>query len=179
MFCVGSPSRAMSSFRLRGLQQPVVWGVDAASVRKWREDIVHLSLSAYGQDGPMSDQPGYDPLMQAYSGIISVTGQPDGVPTRVGGSVVDFGTGMWAAISVLAALRERDRSGCGAALEASLMDTSLAWVSYHMMGVHGDGTCAGADGVEPGRDRSVPGVPDLGWVRHDRSGQRCDLSPPV
>ena len=109
-------------------------GVDAASVRKWREDIVHLSLSAYGQDGPMSDQPGYDPLMQAYSGIISVTGQPDGVPTRVGGSVVDFGTGMWAAISVLAALRERDRSGCGAALEASLMDTSLAWVSYHMMG---------------------------------------------
>jgi crotonobetainyl-CoA:carnitine CoA-transferase CaiB-like acyl-CoA transferase len=125
-------------------------GIDAASVRAWREDIVHMSLSAYGQDGPMSEQPGYDPLMQAYAGIISVTGEPGGAPTRVGGSVVDFGTGMWAALSILAALRERDRSGAGAALEASLMDTSLAWVSYHMMGFMATGRVPGPMGSSLG-----------------------------
>ena len=111
---------------------------------------MHLSLSAYGQDGPMSDQPGYDPLMQAYAGMISVTGEPNGGPTRVGGSVVDFGTGMWAALSVLAALRERDRTGTGAALEASLMDTSLAWVSYHMMGFIATGRVPGPMGSSLG-----------------------------
>ena len=125
-------------------------GIDASSVHEWRDDIVHLSLSAYGQGGPMSDQPGYDPLMQAYAGIISVTGEPNGAPTRVGGSVVDFGTGMWAALSVLAALRERDRSGTGAALEASLMDTSLAWVSYHMMGYMATGRVPGPMGSSLG-----------------------------
>ncbi|MDE3002095.1 MAG: CoA transferase [Gemmatimonadota bacterium] len=125
-------------------------GIDASSVHEWREDIVHLSLSAYGQDGPMSDQPGYDPLMQAYAGMISVTGEPNGGPTRVGGSVVDFGTGMWAALSVLAALRERDRTGTGATLEASLMDTSLAWVSYHMMGFIATGRVPGPMGSSLG-----------------------------
>lgn len=125
-------------------------GIDAASVRSWRDDIVHMSLSAYGQDGPMSEQPGYDPLMQAFSGIISVTGQPGGAPTRVGGSVVDFGTGMWAALAIVAALRERDRTGAGAALETSLMDTSLAWVSYHLMGYLATGTVPGPRGSSLG-----------------------------
>ncbi|NNF14220.1 MAG: CoA transferase [Gemmatimonadetes bacterium] len=118
-------------------------GIDYPSVRSWKEDIIHLSISAYGRDGPMKDQPGYDPLMQAYAGIMSVTGQPGGPPTRVGGSVVDFGTGMWSAIAILAALRHRDATGEGAALETSLMDTSLAWVSYHTMGYL-------ATGKEPG-----------------------------
>jgi crotonobetainyl-CoA:carnitine CoA-transferase CaiB-like acyl-CoA transferase len=121
-------------------------GIDYASVKLWREDVIHMSISAYGQDGPMADQPGYDPLMQAYAGIISVTGQPGGPPTRVGGSVVDFGTGMWAAIAILAALRQREATGEGAAVEASLMDTSLAWVSYHMMGYLATGAVPGPMG---------------------------------
>ena len=118
-------------------------GIDYDTVRAWRDDVIHLSVSAYGPDGPMADQPGYDPLMQAYAGIMSVTGQPDGPPTRVGGSVVDFGTGMWAAIAILAALRTRDATGEGAALDTSLMDTALGWVSYHLMGYM-------ATGIEPG-----------------------------
>jgi crotonobetainyl-CoA:carnitine CoA-transferase CaiB-like acyl-CoA transferase len=125
-------------------------GIDYASVKAWREDVIHMSISAYGQDGPMADQPGYDPLMQAYAGIISVTGQPDGPPTRVGGSVVDFGTGMWAAIAILAALRQRDLTGEGVAVEASLMDTSLAWVSYHMMGYLATGKVPGPMGSSLG-----------------------------
>lgn len=118
-------------------------GIDYASIREWREDVVHLSISAYGQEGPMRDQPGYDPLMQAYAGIMSVTGHPGGPPTRVGGSVVDFGTGMWSVIAILAALRSRDATGEGAALETTLMDTAFAWVSYHTMGYL-------ATGREPG-----------------------------
>jgi crotonobetainyl-CoA:carnitine CoA-transferase CaiB-like acyl-CoA transferase len=82
----------------------------------------------------MSDQPGYDPLMQAYTGLMSTTGHPGGPPTRVGGAVVDYGTGMWAAIAVLAALRRRDATGEGAELEAALLDTTLGWVSYHVTG---------------------------------------------
>lgn len=125
-------------------------GLDADSIRAWKEDIVHMSVSAYGQDGPMADQPGYDPLMQAYAGIISVTGQPDGDPTRVGGSVVDFGTGMWAVIAILGALRTRDATGQGASVEASLLDTSLAWVSYHMMGYMATGRVPGPMGSSLG-----------------------------
>lgn len=125
-------------------------GIDHASVRQWRDDIIHLAISAYGPEGPMSDQPGYDPLMQAYAGIMSVTGEPGGGPTRVGGSVVDFGTGMWSAISVLGALRTRDVTGEGAALETSLLDTSLAWVSYHMMGYLATGDVPGPLGSSLG-----------------------------
>lgn len=125
-------------------------GIDYESVKGWREDIVHMSISAYGQDGPMSDQPGYDPLMQAFAGMMSVTGQPDGLPTRVGGSVVDFGTGMWAAIAILGALRTRDATGKGSAVEASLMDTSLAWVSYHLMGYLATGDIPGPMGSSLG-----------------------------
>lgn len=121
-------------------------GIDYASVRTWRDDVIHLSVSAYGQEGPMRDQPGYDPLMQAYAGIMSVTGQPGGPPTRVGGSVVDFGTGMWSAIAILGALRHRDATGEGTALETSLLDTALAWVSYHTMGYLATGTEPGPMG---------------------------------
>jgi crotonobetainyl-CoA:carnitine CoA-transferase CaiB-like acyl-CoA transferase len=88
--------------------------------------------------------------MQAYAGIVSVTGQPAGPPTRVGGSVVDFGTGMWAAIAVLSALRKRDATGEGSTLEASLLDTSLAWVSYHMMGYLATGDVPGPMGSSLG-----------------------------
>ncbi len=109
-------------------------GVDYATIKGLRPDVVYTSISAYGSTGPMADQPGYDPLMQAYSGLMSTTGYPGGQPTRVGGAVVDYGTGMWAAIAVLAALRRRDVTGEGAELEAALLDTTLGWVSYHVTG---------------------------------------------
>jgi len=65
---------------------------------------------------------------------MSTTGHPDTPPTRVGGAVVDYGTGMWAAIAVLAALRKRDQTGEGSEVETALLDTSLAWISYHITG---------------------------------------------
>lgn len=122
-------------------------GFDYASIRALRADVVHMSVSAYGARGPLAELPGYDPLMQAFSGIMSVTGHAGGPPTRVGGSVVDYGTGMWAALSILAALRTRDASSEGAELETSLMDTALEWVSYHLIGYLGTGDVPGPQGT--------------------------------
>ncbi len=121
-------------------------GYDYESIRTLREDIIYMSISAYGDRGPMRELPGYDPLMQAFSGIMSVTGHPGEPPARVGGSIVDFGTGMWATIAILSALRTRDATGRGAKLDAALLDTAVGWVSYHMMGYLATGNVPGPMG---------------------------------
>ncbi len=95
--------------------------------------MIYASLTGYGSKGPNANAPGYDPLLQAYSGIMSITGESDGPPARVGGSVVDIGSGYLIALGVLAALRKRDRDGVGSHIECSLLDTSLGWIGYHMM----------------------------------------------
>jgi crotonobetainyl-CoA:carnitine CoA-transferase CaiB-like acyl-CoA transferase len=121
-------------------------GYDYAAIRELREDVIHMSITAYGRTGPMARQPGYDPLMQAFAGLMSVTGHPDSPPTRVGGPVVDYGTGMWAAIAILAALRTRDHTGQGAQLDASLLDTTLGWVAHHLMTYFATGNSPGPMG---------------------------------
>ena len=119
---------------------------DYETIRALREDIIYLSISAYGDRGPMRELPGYDPLMQAFSGIMSVTGNPGAPPARVGGSVVDFGTGMWSTIAILSALRTRDVTGRGAKLDTALLDTAVGWVSYHMLGYFATGDVPGPMG---------------------------------
>ena len=106
--------------------------------------MVYASVTGYGSRGPLRERPGYDPLIQAYTGIMSLTGYPEGDPARVGGSVVDVGTGIVTALGILAALREKERTGEGTHVESSLLATSLGWVSYHIQGYL-------ASGVIPGR----------------------------
>lgn len=108
-------------------------GFGYASVRRKYPRLIYASITGYGSEGPLAEAPGYDPLMQAYSGLMSITGHPDGPPARCGGSVVDIGTGNLVALGVLAALRKRDLEGVGTHVESSLLDTSLGWISYHMM----------------------------------------------
>ena len=96
--------------------------------------LVYASVTGFGSEGPLAETPGYDPLMQAYSGMMSITGHPESPPARCGASVIDLGTGMLTALGILAALRERDKNGRGTYVEASLLDTSLALVSYHLYG---------------------------------------------
>jgi crotonobetainyl-CoA:carnitine CoA-transferase CaiB-like acyl-CoA transferase len=105
-------------------------GFDYESVRIRRPAVIYVSVTAYGPTGPLKDQPGYDPLMQAYSGIMSITGHD--VPARVGASVVDFGTGMWGAMGVLSALHKRNATGEGSHVTTALLDTALGLVSYHL-----------------------------------------------
>jgi formyl-CoA transferase/CoA:oxalate CoA-transferase len=88
--------------------------------------LVLVSLTAYGSSGPYRDLPGYDIVVQAIGGIMSVTGEPDGRPMRVGVAIVDVLSGSYIAIAILAALRERDRTGEGQMVELSLLDVELA-----------------------------------------------------
>ena len=114
-------------------------GLDFAGTRALNPRIVYCSITAFGTRGPLAHLPGYDPLMQAYAGLMSVNGHPGQEPARVGTSVVDMGTGMWAALGIVAALRERDVTGRAVEVTTALFETALMWVSYHAMGYLGSG----------------------------------------
>jgi crotonobetainyl-CoA:carnitine CoA-transferase CaiB-like acyl-CoA transferase len=121
-------------------------GLGAAELRARNPRLVHGSIGAYGAVGPLSDRPGYDPLLQAASGIMSVTGESDGPPVRVGLSLIDLGTGVWAALGVLAALYEREHTGVGRTLELSLYETALSLLTTQLVGYLGAGVVPGRDG---------------------------------
>jgi crotonobetainyl-CoA:carnitine CoA-transferase CaiB-like acyl-CoA transferase len=109
------------------------FGLDAGSLLADQPGLVYASISAYGERGPRGDDPGFDSLMQAHAGIVSVTGHPD-APVRAGASIVDTGTALWATIAILGALRERDRTGAGGHIRAALFETALAYNAYHIAG---------------------------------------------
>ena len=109
-------------------------GFGIAAARALNPRLVYCSVTAFGSRGPLRDQPGYDPMMQAFSGFMRLTGHPGQAPVRAGTSLVDMGTGMWAALAVVAALRERDRTGEGGEVTTALFDTALAWIPYQLMG---------------------------------------------
>ena len=121
-------------------------GFGEQNLRQQYDRLIYCTVAAYGREGPLSDQPGYDPLMQAHAGLMSVTGHP-GMPARVGTSIIDIGTGLWAAIGVLAALRERDVTGKGTHVEAALYETALAWNAYHILGYVASGVVPGPVGT--------------------------------
>jgi crotonobetainyl-CoA:carnitine CoA-transferase CaiB-like acyl-CoA transferase len=117
-------------------------GFGAAAVRARNPRLVYCSIGAFGSRGPLRDQPGYDPLLQAATGIMSVTGLDDQPPVRVGVSLVDFGTGVWAALGIMAALMQ----GEGALVEVSLYETALSLLSYQLVGYLGTGEVPGREG---------------------------------
>jgi crotonobetainyl-CoA:carnitine CoA-transferase CaiB-like acyl-CoA transferase len=121
-------------------------GLGADALRARNPRLVHCSIGAFGADGPLSDRAGYDPLLQAASGIMSVTGEADGPPVRVGLSLIDLGTGVWAALGVLAAIYERERTGVGRTLELSLYETALSLLATQLVGYLGAGVVPGRDG---------------------------------
>lgn len=114
-------------------------GLDYPRASALNPRLIYCSVTAYGPRGPLAERPGYDPLMQAYAGLMSVNGHPGQEPARVGTSIVDMGTGMWAALGIMAALRQRESTGHGLEVTTALFDTALMWVSYHAMGYLGSG----------------------------------------
>jgi crotonobetainyl-CoA:carnitine CoA-transferase CaiB-like acyl-CoA transferase len=107
-------------------------GLDAASLRRDNPRLIYCNMHAFGASGPLVNRPGYDPLMQAFGGIMSVTGEAGNAPVRVGPSLVDVGTGMWAVIGILSALRRRAETGEGCEIDTSLFETSLSWMHSHI-----------------------------------------------
>jgi len=109
-------------------------GLGAASVRARHPRLVYCSVSAFGPTGPLRDKPGYEEVVEAFAGVFSVNGDEAGRPSRVGFSVLDIGTGMWAALGCMAALMQRSRSGEGCVVTGSLVETALAMLSIGLAG---------------------------------------------
>ncbi|APD09009.1 MULTISPECIES: CaiB/BaiF CoA transferase family protein [Thermus] len=101
------------------------YGLDYAGLSAINPRLVYLSLTGFGHTGPRAKEPGYDAALQGYTGIMSVTGEPQGPPMKVGVAWIDVMTGMMGAIAVLAALWERERSGLGQHIDLSLFDVGL------------------------------------------------------
>jgi crotonobetainyl-CoA:carnitine CoA-transferase CaiB-like acyl-CoA transferase len=113
--------------------------------------LVYCSISAFGQDGPAADGPGYDAMIQAMSGLMSVTGVPDGEPgagpVKVGVAVSDLLTGMYAACGILAALHEREESGRGEYIDLALLDTQVAALANQTLNYLVSGRAPGRRGT--------------------------------
>jgi formyl-CoA transferase/CoA:oxalate CoA-transferase len=122
-------------------------GLGAEALRARNPRLVYCSIRSFGRTGPWRDRPGYDPLAQAAGGIVSVTGEPGRDGVRAGVSVSDQGTGMWAAIGILAALHERERTGEGREVDVSLYETALGFMAYHLTGFLGAGAVPAPHGT--------------------------------
>ena len=122
-------------------------GLGAEALRARNPRLVYCSVGAYGHVGPLSNEPGYDALMQAAGGLISMTGEPGRSGVRVGSSLIDMGTGMWSALGIAAALLERERTGEGTLVDTSLYETALAFIGYHLVGHLADGSVPSGQGT--------------------------------
>ena len=106
---------------------PAKLGIDGLTLCARYPRLIYCEISAFGHTGPMAMRPGFEPLIQAYSGLCAINGGPDDPPMRAGPSVCDQGTGMWTVIGALAMLQRRQRTGVGGIVSASLLETALMW----------------------------------------------------
>lgn len=133
----------IENFKIGTLER---WGLDAEELRRRFPRLVHCRVSGFGADGPLGGMPGYDAAIQASSGIMSVNGEKDGEPLRVGLPVVDMVTGLNAVIGILMALNERAVSGKGQFVETTLYDCGVSLLHPHLPNYYLSGKVAGRSG---------------------------------
>jgi crotonobetainyl-CoA:carnitine CoA-transferase CaiB-like acyl-CoA transferase len=111
-------------------------GLGSGRLLALKPSLVYCEIGAFGRGGPLSSNPGYDPLMQAYGGLMSITGEDaTRPPIRVGVSIMDMGAGLWGAIGILSTLLDREKTGRGGIVETSLFETALAWSTIQIASV--------------------------------------------
>ena len=113
----------IENFKIGGLAK---YGLDRPALSALNPRLVYCSITGFGQDGPYAHRPGYDFIIQAMGGAMSLTGEPDGAPQKSGVAYADMFTGLYATVAILAALRERERTGLGAHIDMALLDTQVA-----------------------------------------------------
>ena len=118
------------------------FGLGYDVIKEVNPGIVFCSVSGFGQTGPYRSRPAYDQIMQGISGLMSITGEPDGEPQKVGIAVADIGAGMWAAFAVMAAIHNRSHKGNGQGqhIDISMMDAQVAWLTYQAANFFANGT---------------------------------------
>jgi glutaryl-CoA transferase len=124
----------LENFKVGGLAR---YGLDYPTLAALHPGLIYCSITGFGQDGPDAAKPGYDAMIQAMGGLMSVTGAPDGEPgagpQKVGVAVCDLMAGMYAATAVLAALHERDTCGAGQHIDLALLDSQVSWLANQSM----------------------------------------------
>ena len=135
----------LENFKVGGLAR---FGLDYASLQKLNPGLIYCSITGFGQTGPERDRAGYDAMIQAVGGLMSITGEPDGRPgggpQKVGVAMADVLTGLYAAVAVLAALAHRERTGEGQYIDLALLDVQIACLANQTMNYL-------VSGVAPGR----------------------------
>jgi crotonobetainyl-CoA:carnitine CoA-transferase CaiB-like acyl-CoA transferase len=119
---------------------PKQLGIDGPSMCARHPRLVYCEMSAFGGVGPLKDRPGYEPLIQAFSGLSSINGDPDGPPVRMGASICDQGTGMWTVIGALSLLQRRAETGRGGIVATSLLETAMSWSAQKTDAFRNEGT---------------------------------------
>jgi crotonobetainyl-CoA:carnitine CoA-transferase CaiB-like acyl-CoA transferase len=109
------------------------YGLGYAQLHEKFPGLVYCSITGFGQTGPYAERPGYDSLIQAMGGVMSLTGEPDGLPQKVGVPLADVFAGLYACIGILAALRHRDATGQGQQIDIGMLDTHMAWLANQAM----------------------------------------------
>jgi crotonobetainyl-CoA:carnitine CoA-transferase CaiB-like acyl-CoA transferase len=122
-------------------------GVGPEAMLKRHPRLIYCSIWAFGYEGPLKMKPGFDPLLQAYGGMMSVTGRPEDPPTFCGASINDKATGMFCTIGALAALRMREKTGKGCLVDTSLFDSAVHWVEGQVNGYLANGTVSKRHGT--------------------------------
>jgi len=127
----GSADVLIENFKVGGLAK---YGLDYGSLEAINPRLIYASITGFGQDGPYANRAGYDFLIQGMGGAMSITGDPDGAPTKTGFAMADIFSGLYATIGILAALRRRDETGEGAWIDCALMDSQVAVLANQAQG---------------------------------------------
>lgn len=116
----------LENYKVGGLKK---YGLDYTSLQRLNPGIIYCSITGFGQTGPDADKPGYDLLIQALSGLMSITGDPEGEPMKTGVPIVDLFTGMYASTAILAALHHRSKAGVGQHIDIALLDVAMTMLA--------------------------------------------------